>query len=244
MRAIVFSKNRPMQLDLLLTSLSRNAKGLFDITVLWTGGEGYRICSQEHPEARFVEEDGLTYQVRALLREGSLVTFLTDDDVLYRPLTAIPYLPPNVICFSLRLGMNTNYCYPLARSQRVPEKVAWLWEQEDGDFGYPMSLDGHIFRASDLIPVLGHFTTPNWLEVMLMKAAPTFKRPYMTCFSESRLVGLPLNRVQDEMPNRNGGTYSVQELNQRYLRGERIDLDALDFSDIHGAHQEIPLVFR
>lgn len=248
MKAIVFSKDRPMQLDLLLTSLERNAPGLFDVSVLWNSRsmeEGYAICASEHPKATFIAEDGLTYQVRSLLK-GRLVTFFTDDDVLYRPLSYIPPPLSGVICFSLRLGRNTTHCYPHGREQSVPEQSFWKWKEAEGDFGYPMSLDGHVFRVQDLVPHLGHFTTPNWLELMLMGSAEKIGRPYMASFAESHLVGIPANRVQAEMPNRNGEThpYSVQELNHRYLMGERIDLDALDFSDIRGAHQEIPLVFR
>lgn len=251
MKAIAFSRDRPMQLDLLLTSLERNAPGLFDVSVIWFSNneefqDGYAICAQEHPGVRFLLEDGLTYQVRHLLRDGGLVTFFTDDDVLYRRLPYIAYMPPGVLCFSLRLGRNTTHCYPHDRRQRVPRQLVWRWEGADGDFGYPCSLDGHIFRAEDILPLIENFSTPNWLEVMLMKSAKKIRRGFMACHPLSHLVGIPLNRVQEEMPNRNGAIYpySVQELNHRYLMGERIALEALDFSDIRGAHQEIPLVFR
>lgn len=258
MKAIVFSRDRPMQLDLLLTSLEQNAPGIFDVTVIShtrqeVFQEGYAICAQEHSEVRFMVEDGLTYQVRSLALGPELVTFFTDDDVLYRPLASIPDLYEDWICFSLRLGDNTTYCYPLDCEQPRPaasfdHPVIWAWEQYEGDFGYPMSLDGHVFRGQDLLPILHtrHFSNPNWLEEILTRDAKTIGRPLMACFHESRLVGLPLNRVNETTPNRNGDThpYSVQELNDRYLSGERIDLTALDFSDIRGAHQEIPLVFR
>jgi hypothetical protein len=267
MKAIVFSRDRACQLDLLLTSLEVNAPDLFDVTVIWMARlenyrRSYEICRKEHPDARFLHEDGLTYQVRSTVaRERGLVTFFTDDDVLYRPVGnwAIETLglEENWICFSLRLGSNTDYCYPLDRSQRVPDLMPWKWEEADGDFGYPMSLDGHIFRASDLDMFLGgrHFGSPNFLEEMLMASAlqgvvhgTPFreKRPLMMAYPESRLVGIPANRVQTKNPNRHGERhpYLIQDLNDRYLKGERIDLDALDFSDIRGAHQEMELVFR
>lgn len=240
-----------MQLDLLLTSLKRNAPDVFQPTVIVNAKkdefqDGYGICAEEHPDVGFMLEDGLTYQVRSLLRDAGQIAFFTDDDVLYRT----PWIPSlaedgQLICFSLRLGRNTNYCYPYARSQQVPVGSIWNWAGADGDFGYPMSLDGHIFRADDLLPLIRNFSTPNWLEKMLMEGASKIARPWMQCDVESSLVGIPINRVQDEMPNRNGEThpYSIQELNHRYLRGERINLNALDFSDIRGAHQELELVF-
>lgn len=251
--AVVFSRDRPMQLDLLLTSLEENAPNIFDVNVLWYSREesfqqGYAICAREHPKARFMLEDGLTYQVRSLLRGSKLMTFFTDDDVLYREFCDLE-LREDEICFSLRLGLNTTICYPHDRMQKVPKqngrRLRWDWKTADGDFGYPMSLDGHIFQAPDLLPILGHFMTPNWLEVMLMKSAPGISKPWMACPLQSCLVGIPANRVNIDMPNRNGDSYpySVQELNERYLNGERINLNALNFSNIRGAHQEMELLF-
>lgn len=253
MKAIVFSRDRAMQLDLLLTSLEKNAPGVFQPTVIWYAKRddyqhGYEICAEEHPDARFLREDGLTYQVRSLMLGPEHVTFFTDDDVLYRTTTALPAILAEWICFSLRLGTNTTNCYPHGRPQELPMSLTWKWERGDGDFGYPMSLDGHVFRAQDLLPILNthNFSNPNWLEETLMRRAKEIGRPLMACFHESHVVGIPANRVNETTPNRNGETYPypVQDLNERYLRGERIDLDALDFSDIRGAHQEIPLVFK
>lgn len=256
--AIVFSRDRAMQLDLLLTSLLRNGGGLFDpISVIWFGeGEykrAYETCMEEHPEADFIEEDSLTYQVRSLTGKTKAVTFLTDDSVLYREISLEPPLvlsQEDVLCFSLRLGRNTTICYPHARRQRTSSRVfggvrLWRWEGAQGDFGYPMSLDGHIFRSVDLDVIQErHFSNPNSLEELMMGNVPP--RPLMASFAKSALVGIPANRVQMTNPNRNGDRfpYSVTVLNERYLRGERIDLDALDFSRIRGAHQELEFNFR
>lgn len=258
MKAIVFSRDRACQLDLLLTSLEKNAPGVFEPTVIWRATwdryrKSYVTCAKEHPDTQFLQEDGLTYQVRsAITRARGLFAFFTDDDVLYRPLgnwaVETLGLEENWICFSLRLGRNTDYCYPHGRKQRVPDLTPWKWAEADGDFGYPMSLDGHIYRANDLSRILGgrHFSGPNFLEEVLMAGAGSLGRSLMCCYPTSRLVGIPVNRVQKKRPNRHAEkhSYSVQELNDRYQLGQRIDLDALDFSDIRGAHQELEMIFR
>ena len=41
-----------------------------------------------------------------------------------------------------------------------------------------------------------------------------------------------------------GGGGSAEELNARYLAGERLDLDAMDFSNVTAWHQEIPYIWR
>lgn len=251
-----------MQLDLLLSSLERNAPGVFQpMHVLWraTSAEfqkGYRTCGAEHPEAWFVPEDDLAVQVRYLLREPEHATFFTDDGVLYRPLTTMPLVVPipDLLCFSLRLGRNTRWCYPHAREQRFPVfeeragALLWDWTRAHGDFGYVGSLDGHIFRGETLRRLLADLPTvrsPNQIEERLVRGLTGDLR-LMGSYCESHFVGLPANRVQTTNPNRNGEThpYDVAELNRRYLADQRIDLDALDFSDIQGAHQELELRFR
>jgi hypothetical protein len=37
---------------------------------------------------------------------------------------------------------------------------------------------------------------------------------------------------------------SPPALNARCLAGDRIDVEAMDFSNVQGAHQEIPFVFK
>lgn len=252
--AIVFSYNRACQLDLLLSSLADNAPDVFDLHVLWRAKDsrfqsGYEICERDYPDVKFIREDGLTYQVRHLLKDAERVAFFTDDDVLYRPVS-VPEIAADTICFSLRLGLNTKLCYPHARTQKVPrvsgaDEITWSWHGADGDFSYPMSLDGHIFRADDLIPLLvgRHFSGPNFLEETLARGARLINRPLMSAHRQSSLVGIPINRVNTTTPNRHGELHprSVEELNEQYLEGKRIYLRTLDVSNIVGAHQEMEL---
>ncbi len=68
----------------------------------------------------------------------------------------------------------------------------------------------------------------------------------MMSFSQSCLVSIPVNIVRTTYKNRAGAApeMSPEALNARFLAGERIDLDAMDFRAVRGAHQEIPLVFE
>lgn len=249
--AIVFSRDRACQLDLLLRSLLRNGEGLFDVKVIWRGGTiPYGICAEEHPNTEFIRENGLTYQVRSLVRRFKSVTFFTDDSVLYREVTLEPLLTlaeEQILTFSLRLGRNTTVCYPLDSKQVIPETpdgpvMIWRWRGAQGDFSYPMSVDGHIFRTADILPLIEdrHFSTPNHLEEILM--SQKIGRPLMASYPHSCLVGIPANIVNTTHPNRHANSHSPADLNAAYLEGKRLDLDALDFSDIRGAHQELDLV--
>lgn len=266
--AVIFSRDRPMQLDLLLRSIDANAPGVLSpLIVLYRATdpayeEGYFICQEEHREVLFLPDGPTTLRVGAKLMEAKdWSCCLTDDSVFYRPLDrAQPFegLSPDVLCVSLRLGRNTTWCYPHNRKQPLPKfqsrkiknlsLLVWDWRRARDDFGYPGSLDGHVFRSA-MIRVALHdcppTSLPNQIEEYLVDVVKDDGR-LMACYEHSYLMGLPLNIVTPTHSNRNGQKYphSVQELNNRFLTGERVDLEALDFSDVRGAHQEIPLVFR
>lgn len=258
--AVVFSRDRAMQIDLLLRSLP---KELFPVYVIWRATSedhdaAYGICASEQAEraAFYTEsEGGLVWLARDLLDAADLACFLTDDSVFYRQPHLPDHLPYGVLCHSFRLGLNTTVCYPHNRTQKVPAVkavdgvIGWHWQQADGDFAYPGSLDGHVFRASHLrraLMTVRADANPNQIEDHLNRwvgARLSGEFPLMTAEMQSSLVGIPTNRVTETHENRVGAGPSPDELCERYLSGERIALDRMDFADVRGAHQEITLEF-
>lgn len=257
--AVVLSKNRACQLDLLLTSLDRNGGGLFDVRVLYQATTtdhqaGYDLCRTRFPDVHFqLEGCSPVLDVSRLLEGADIECFFTDDSVLYRPIP-LPFPPKagdGVLCLSLRLGGNTSWCYPYGRAQTLPEFdevdgiFRWDWKKSDGDFGYPASVDGHLFRGPSLHTALLHCppkSNPNQMEEHLVKYFQGDRRNMMASYNHSVLVGLPLNVVTSTHRNRNAASHHPDDLNSSYLRGKRIQLDALDFTGVRGAHQEIGLV--
>jgi hypothetical protein len=66
----------------------------------------------------------------------------------------------------------------------------------------------------------------------------------MTSFDKSVVVNTPLNRVQETCTNLAGLVYGVmsQDLNNYWLDGYTLSLERMDFSNIYGCHQELPLI--
>jgi hypothetical protein len=264
--AIVVSKNRAAQLDLLLRSVTCHADDLIDsIAVIWdctdtNFEQAYMLCEEEHPSVDFYREDHFLVDVLwQLERADDHVMFLTDDSWFFRDL---PDLDPcsvlhselEVLCFSLRLGNNTNICYPLkGRWQNPPpfedggDYLVWEWAKGDADFGYPGSLDGHIFRKRDLMNFLygeEKWWNPNTLEDVISRAVYRSTRGQMACFEQSVLVGVPVNRTSESHPgNRYAETHFIdyEWLNNRFLDGERIKFPDVHPDTVHGAHQEMNL---
>lgn len=261
--AIIFSRDRAAQLDLLLRSIKKNfaPKFFYHIDVLWTASDkdfkqGYKKCKIEHKGfAQFWEERNFQYQVTDLVCRGSRsICFFCDDDIVYRPFTQknpdyFLLKHADVISVSLRLGLHTNTCYPLRRIQQWPAFVdregvnVWAWGDADGDFGYPGSLDGHVFRRDQLHTLVdGDFHNPNTLEEVIVRNCRG-RQPLLACYDKSTVVGNPVNRVNEtHISNRFGESFylSPEDINDAYLNGGRLKPHILS-SKINAAHHEIEL---
>jgi hypothetical protein len=264
---IVFSKNRACQLNLLLDSLKHNAISLFDkIHILYKAeGDyilGYEKLKEKYPSINFHEENNFRHDLFKLIDdEIEATTFMVDDAVVFKRIMArkIDIIKPVVedyVIFSLRLGKNCVYSHPanlnytLEEHEIDGEYITFDYtKQQIGDFRYPLSTDGHIFNTrliKDLLIEI-NFYNPNTLESYLQGFVVTNSIPKIVkCFTESKLVSIPVNLVNDTFKNRNGLEFGIseKELNDKYLGGEIIDLDSLDFTEVNGPHKEIKYNFK
>ena len=255
---VVFSKDRPMQLDACLRSIVRHAPYRGSITVVFRATterfrQGYAELDVDTRVRLVPQEADFRMHVLALLHEaGDRIVFHTDDDLFFRKPPCAPLLPEGCASFSLRLGENTTHSYAFAQDQPLPERervddfMVWNWRRARTDFAYPMSLDGHLFDSGLLRTLLGgaRFRDPNELEQELYLRRHRTPR-LMVAFRHSCVVGVPVNVVTESIVNRSGldPRFTPDALNDLFLEGLRIDLDHLDFSDIRAAHQEVPLSF-
>lgn len=261
---IVFSKNRPMQLQALLESLFHFVEPsvVNSVRVLFTFDpqyqNGYSKILDRFPNVVFIKENDFRHQtISAISESGEHVCFLVDDIIFYKE-TSDDILPkPSEVCFSLRLGKNCKYSHPanswynLPKFQEEENSISWDWTSGEYDFGYPFSLDGHVFRKDDILQSLrlAIFRSPNSLENVLVYWNPLlekFKRMRMRSFHQSCLVGIPVNRVNNEVPNRFGLEFSMAEpeLQSLFNQGKRIAWETMDFSTVQGPHKEIKFKFN
>lgn len=191
MRAIVFSKDRPLQLDGLLRSLALHAAEPVETTVIWKAtpmrhAAAYLQLVAMYPAVSFLYEVDFESDVRRLLADApEHVLFLVDDTLFVRawsPTICASALSadPGAIGFSLRLGRNTTHCYPVDRAQEVPaldldeerlwgdsrktirsRVIGWTWPGADGDFGYPLEVSSSIYRTADVVGALNGFAFMN-----------------------------------------------------------------------------------
>lgn len=263
---IILSKNRASQLHLLLESIEKNSNSLFDtieVVYLFTNKDyedGYDKLIDSFKNVEFTMETNFHKNILDSIDSNlPYTTFMVDDDVLYRPILStqeeiLGEVTDDVCCFSLRLGLNCTYSHPanlhyeINRPEVYNEFVTVNFRDQQVDFGYPLSVDGHIFKTKlikNILINMGNFMNPTFLEGGLQRFLGDVP-PKMVFFKTSCLVGVPVNRVSETHPNRNGVVFSfpVEELNSKYLNNKIIDFDSMDFNGIDGPHKEIEYIVK
>jgi len=270
---IIFSQDNAAQLKIFLDSAIKNAKDVFDLTVLISHtedcyAEGYSLVINDslYKDVKFVSQliiDDIKFKDRVL---GLLKTdhkyscFFLDDDIIYREVKLADITnqiesDDDVVCFSLRLGENTTKCYTLGAENVILDMeycgnncMKWDWTLRYLDFGYPFSMNGHIFRRKDIYKLVRKTTFVNVeeLEVGLFDFTESFPRNFMISYKGSALVNAPAGRVQQSIEDDMEMAYKKSEarvrrkiMNAEFLEGKFATLDSIDLSNIEGCHQKL-----
>jgi hypothetical protein len=262
---LVFSKDRPLQLDALLRSFALHCGDLrlARVRVLYTTSDPkldplYEHVARENGWAQFIRERDFHADLLTHIRPSDFLLFLVDDTLFVRDFSLAEIISAlaqesAAVGFSLRLGRNTTYCYSLDRAQSPPEFVPvrgqilkYKWPGADSDFGYPLEVSSSVYRTNDLAPLLarGEFTNPNSLEGWLATQFAYFDlQPWLLCFEQSIAFSAPMNKVQSVNSNRAGTdpACAADALSRRFSEGQRVDVAALSGFVPRACHQELEL---
>lgn len=268
LNTIIFSKDRAMQLELLLTSIVENTSfSIENTTVIYTTSNedfdnGYEKLKTRF-NCKFIRELVFKQDLLNSLK-NEFTMFLVDDDIFYRKTELSTdeisniFVSSNCTCFSNRLGFNTKHCYTMQQENKLHEyyhldhfygidmyndMIYWSIPNATNDYAYPFSLDGHIFKTDFIKSVIEKldFHNPNILEAKLSMEAKS--EMIIASFKHSCLVNTPVNRVQNTFQNISGSIYEYNQtyLNELFLDDVSINLSKIDFSGINGCHQELLL---
>jgi len=248
---IVFSMDRAMQLHALLGSYRENVINRAKLTVIYrvtseTHDEAYKAVFSEFSElietvVRQESRESFRELVIGALRKSKVknVFFLVDDNMFIEPVD-LDALANHATTFSiptLRLGVNLNRSYALQKNQDTPlivtyqnqsnqkkaptDLLAWRWNEGQFDWGYPLSVDGHIFQRDEILALAEsiNFDSPNTFEGNLQQFITAFQWRLGICYRKSRLINIPFNRVQTEYNNIHGEVhqdYMLEKWNDGY----------------------------
>jgi hypothetical protein len=175
--SIIFSKDRPLQLDLCLKSIGKNFVNCQNKIVIHNNSEVYSQAQQtlekEHPDCQFWKQGSSLFRdVFAAIAScpDDCVCFFTDDDIFYSrfEITDMGFWNQLVSCMSLRMGTNISERYhdgirvnsptpsQFLRLKGYKELIAWDRTQTyyGSYWSYSLSVDGHIFKKDEILQMM------------------------------------------------------------------------------------------
>lgn len=271
--AVVFSKDRALQLDGTLASFSLHCRDAAKVrlVVLCKASTArhqaqYARIQAMYPQVPLCQEQNFKDQLLSFLT-SERVLFLVDDNIFVRDfymedIVKALAVNPDALGCSLRLGKNTTYCYSLNRSQAVPSMtrtlstsgdsiVSYRWPGTEADFGYPLEVSSSVYRCADILEILRDlpFSNPNSLEGLLSQQAQRFtaSKPKLLCYENSLTFCNPINKVQQVAPDNRAGvtvSYSADDLAQIFDRDGRMDVKSYSGYTPNACHEEVELKLR
>lgn len=261
---VSFSRNRPLQLYSFLESLEDNTDARFssNVSVIYRYDdpflEGLGEVKNKFGWVNFINQDNMRNDVLVELEKSKnefCVFFVDDiiikDSVSFSSVCETIKTNPGILTFSLRMGLNLDFCYPTSSPQPIPDGIirsglfAWDWRSGQGDWGYPMSVDGHIFRKSEMISWISSisFQNPNQFEDRLQPFKSMNEKVFCACYTMSKIVNLPMNRVQDEYKNRSE-EMRAEDLLEWWNEGKKIDVESLMKIKNNSAHFPVKIKLK
>ena len=255
---VIFSRNRALQLDLCLRTLQLHCADIHKsayVNVLYRADdhhrESYEILKREYPDVIFIEEVSFKQDLLDIVHNKSGILFsIVDDTVFVEDFllgNIVSNLESNLDClgFSLRLGFNTNFCFPYGKSQDIPATVKvengvankYNWQSAQLDFGYALELSSSIYRLEDIIEILENceYFSPNSLEDRFAECH-IHTKPNLLMYDKSVAFSNPINKVQLDHPNKSGDI-DADVLLQYFMAGYRINAEPFNHYKNTGAHE-------
>lgn len=241
---IVFSKDRACQLDLFLRSYQQMIGSPQPTCLVRATSEpsqqGYELLRSRFPGAKYIPQLDFKADILSNVDPSKpLTVFFCDDAIINRPFRFDSaecdffLTHATILCYSLRLSPAvrrgyTNGGLPIA-VPALDDHLCYAWRGCDNDWGYPMSIDSHVFRTADILPLLRAmpFSSPTSLESALSQNP--LPMPLMMVVGQQVAYGIPQNTTQTEWDgNRTVPRgLALGELNTAYLGDREIDLDPL-----------------
>jgi hypothetical protein len=265
---VMFSFDRPLQLYALLESIEKYVKGISEEHVIYRSSndkfeQGYAIVKARFPKVIFHRQgDNPRADFKPLTLKASFqcpaqyILFAVDDIVVKDTVDITECIKAmeqyDAYGFFLRLGKDLSECYSMNQKQPLPpfqeQGGVMIWQFNTGkwDWLYPNTVDMTLYRKKDIKADLEYmnFHAPNTLEGQWTYKIRHVQHRKGVCFSKTKIVNLPLNKVQNTFPqNRAMSEYSTNDLLNCFLKGKKMDIAPLHLVQNKAAHMEYTPTF-
>lgn len=243
---IIFSFDRPLQLYALLESVEKYAEGIGKIVVVYRTSnhdfqDAYCELLQRFSKVHFIHQIIREYfkskTIEALECTSSSFILFAVDDIVVKDTLDISHCVrlldnSDAFGFYLRLGFHLDYCYTSVKVQSLPvlypfkdDTYYWYFQDSEGDWAFPFSLDMSIYRRNDIARYLTelNYMSPNSLEIAWYRSSANTKGKGL-CFEQSKVINLPLNVVQTVYQNRCMDGLTTDMLLDIFKAGKKINI--------------------
>lgn len=253
---LIFSKDRPSQLEFLLRSIQLNTSENWNIGVLVKTTNkyknGYDVTRSLFPEVKFIEESHFRENMIEFFKNGFYTNacIICDDCVFYRKTPALDLDIELGYVFSQRMGLNSKIQNPhngqplVVLNNYVESDKYIFWNPHDynnlSNWGYPFANDGNIYNRKQFLDLIQRFEwhNSNQLEGGLQQFRNEIVM--MICRKTSSLICTLWNNVST-MTQIGHINFTCEYMNEMFLSGKRLSLDMFKEIDVIGAHQNIPI---
>lgn len=262
---VVFSYDRPLQLYAFLESAERYITGLGNIEIIYRVSDelfdrGYDELRTRFPQAHFIKQganpktDFQPLTMKATFETPAEHVLFAVDDIIVTDSINVDHVismleKHDAYGFYLRLGKNITWSYMSDAQAPFPpclleDSDVYGWQFSDGvtEWNYPNTVDMTLYKKATIKPILEQlkFANPNTFEGMWHKQAEDVGNRLGLCYERSKLINIPMNRVQDVFLNNNHmNLYSVQELLDMFNAGLKINIGPYDRIENNSPHMEL-----
>lgn len=265
---IVVSKDRALQLYSLLSTYRELVINPAPLTVIFTAStiehanayeEVKALILEINQDVKFIEEcDGFRNTLIKTLEKVQVknIFFLVDDIVFIRniDLDYASKLDASHYVLSLRHSPVLTRSYT-ANKKQLPPKLSnfkavsgmfeFHWFEAGNEWSDPWSVDGHILSTAEVIAItkVSSFSAPNSYEAAMKSFNTLCVDRIGLCYFESKILNLPINRVQNECENLSGAV-SPEYLLDQWQKGMMLDTTKLSIHIPQSPHEEHAIVFK
>jgi len=147
-----------------------------------------------------------------------------------------------------------NYCYPAKKPMKIPDFISttpyllWNWENQPDPhtcWGYPCAINGHLYDIEWFRSTINslNFNNANTLEAELNRRRRK-EKPQLVSFTQTKIFNVQNNFVQGTSQGVSTQGCTIQDLNNKFLAGERITLNGITGMQTTMAHGTCTYAFE
>lgn len=197
MKTIIILNKNLNNLGLLVKSLKEKIDGQNEIIIFDQNG----IIEDKYYDCKLIKVNDLKNDLISEIKNDLNCNFLILDEnkLCYSDLKTIEIenclKNDDIFCFSLSLGKNITFCSNMncdnifKPSEEKNGILYWDWSIHYMDFGYPLNLDGTVYRGKELLKFLKNINFQNSLELENgLQIFDNYPKNTMCCFSNSKII--------------------------------------------------------